>query len=188
MPAGMEDIEKITVPLSPEALPPEVTVIQEALDVAVHACGVQLAEEETRKEPVTPSPPKDWLEGDKEYVHTLGGVTGGIGTCVGGGKAENKAVTVVSAPMVTVQVLPLPAQPVQPKKTYWPAGVAVKVTVLPEPTLMLQLVPQLMPAGVLVTVPLPVTTAFRVYPVWDTTTTGSSMLPTAGSPSHSELS
>jgi len=55
----MEEIEKITVPLSPEALPPEVTVIQETLDVAVHACGLQLPEEETRKEPVPPSPPKD---------------------------------------------------------------------------------------------------------------------------------
>src|SRR5208337_2527535 len=98
----------------------------------------------------------------------MGAVTGGDGiTGVGAGLAENKAVTVVSAFMVTVQVLPLTMQPVQPEKTYWPTGEAVNVTVLPVPILVLQLLaapPQLMPAGVLVTVPLPVTAVFRVYP------------------------
>jgi hypothetical protein len=81
-------------------------------------------------------------------VTAIDGTTGAV--------AEKFAVTVRGAFIVTVQrPVPLHA-PLQPKK-YWPAaGVAVSVALVPVRNWPLQIVPQAITEGELVTVPVPV--------------------------------
>ena len=73
------------------------------------------------------------------------------------GRSEKLAVTVVSAPNVTVHVdVPLQPPPFHPIKTEPWAAVAVSVTALPVANGAAQVVPQLMPDGLVVTTPAPV--------------------------------
>ena len=69
--------------------------------------------------------------------------------------ALKRAVTDLTASMVTVRVVvPVPS-PLQPLKVEPASGVAVSVTLVPLLKLAEQVAPQLMPTGLLVTVPLP---------------------------------
>jgi len=68
----------------------------------------------------------------------------------------NVAVALLSAFMVTVQVVAVPLHaPLQPANTLPVAGAAVNVTAVSLAKFSVQSVPQLMPAGVLTTVPVP---------------------------------
>ena len=76
----------------------------------------------------------------------------------------NVAVTDLG-PSTVMFAVPVPvASPLQPVKSEWAAGVAVKVTLAPFSKLLKQFAPQLIPAGLLTTVPVPLPSLETVKP------------------------
>jgi hypothetical protein len=89
--ATLNETEPLPVPLAPPA-----TVIQAALDVAVHA---QLAPVVTATVPLPPVESTFWLDGEIEKVHAGGGGGGGGGGAAAACDTVNVWPAIVSVPL-----------------------------------------------------------------------------------------